>query len=187
LITGNLPILKQMWGNSSSKLKTDITDWRTNQPLEFSDVTDMKVMLDINEKRSIPLIFDIHGKNDTKVLWSASKIEWYDSLQSNHIGGVFYWDQREHVGDGANFLPEETQPDFFRYAVNKSYPAFSNCSIDQNPGNGTKTNGNPYGALNGYLDWNDASITDNAFDYSITCFVKNMYVGGTPISSQYDS
>jgi hypothetical protein len=76
-----------------------------------------------------------------------------------------------HGGNGQNFLDDETLPDFLRYSLTKSYPAFSNCSINQNPGNGVPINGDPYGAINGYLDWDD-DITDEECDYSINVMLR---------------
>jgi hypothetical protein len=140
-------------------------------------------MVDVNENVDMPLVFDVHGKKDITVPWSPWIIEWYDSLQSNHVGGVFYWDQRNHTGDGKNFETEETTPDFYRYQTSLSYPAFSHCSINQNPGNGTPSSGDPYGAINGYLQWDN--ITDNECDYSIEVMLKNFYVGGELDPEQY--
>src|SRR6185436_4917970 len=119
------------------------------------------------------------------VAWSEGKIKWMDSLEANHAGGAWYWDQREHGGDGANFISDETQPDFYRFAKNISYPAFSNCSINQDPGNGVPTNGDPYGAINGYLDWNDDNISDKSCQYIIHVFLKDFYVGGILDWEQY--
>jgi len=78
----------------------------------------------------------------------------------------------------AIFTPDETNLDFLRFSTSKSYPAFSYCSINQNPGNGNVNNGDPYGAVNGYLDWDDNSISDQNCSYSINCFIKDFYVGG---------
>jgi hypothetical protein len=186
LSTHNESVLEQMWGKTASKLNTDIINPKTGDPLSFTKLTDMRIMVGVNEQLDLPLIFDVHGKNDKSVPWSSGKIKWYDSLQINHAGGVFYWDQRSHNGNGKNFLFEETIPDFFRYATNKSYPAFSNCSINPNPGNGTPSNGAPYGAINGYLDWEDA-ITDEDCNYSINVFVKNLYVNGVLAPDQYST
>lgn len=179
-------VLEQMWGLGSSKLNTDIANWNTGIALTFPELSDMRKMAGLNEMRNVPLIFDVHGKKDNSVNWSSGKIDWFDSLQINHFGGVIYWDQREHNGTNKDFLSEETTPDFFRYATYLSYPAFSNCSINQDPGNGSPSNGDPYGALNGYLDWQD-DITDEACTYTIHLLVKDLYVGGAPDPEQYNT
>ncbi|MCY7411218.1 MAG: hypothetical protein LH473_13180, partial [Chitinophagales bacterium] len=180
-------ITKQMWGVSSSNIKTDIVNWSTGDTLIFKSLTDIQKMLNTNELLSVPVIYDIHGKNDASVVWSTGKITWLDSLESNHMGGAWYWDQRDHGGGGKNFITEEIEPNYYRFATNKSYPAFQNCSINQDPGNGTSTSGDPYGAINGYLDWRDDNIKDKKCKYWITLKVKDFYVGGVLDLEQYSN
>lgn len=179
-------LYEQMWGLSSTNLNSDVPDPVSGVLLSAYTILDGRKLLQIDEDVALPLIFDVHGKKDKTVAWSPFIISWYDSLQANHVGGVFSWDQRDHTGNGKNFLPDETLPDFFRYQTSKSYPAFSNCSINQNPGNGSPNNGDPYGAINGYLDWDD-NITDNTCDYSINVGVKDFYVGGVLDPEQFNT
>ena len=183
--TGN-QVYEEEWGMNTSKLNTDFMNPQTGLPIPITDFSDAQVMVHNDEFLNVPMIFDVHGKNDTKVAWNSSKIEWLDSVQSNNIGGVFYWDQRQHGGNGKNFTNDETTPNFFRYQTTKSFPAFSNCTINQNPGNGDKNSGDPWGAINGYLDFND-NITDQPCNYSINVFIKNLYVGGVLAPKQYDT
>ena len=178
-------LYKQMWGAPSSKLKTDLLQWNSTDTLTFADLKDQQKMFSKNEVRSLPLIYDIHGKNDVTVVWNSGKVAWLDSLDKSHIGGAWYWDQRDHGGGGKNFIDAEIQPNYYRFATNISYPAFSNCSINQNPGNGAPNNGDPYGAFNGYLDWHDDNISDNACNYTIHLFIKDFYVGGVLDPEQY--
>lgn len=180
-------ITKQMWGAGSSKLKTDVFKWNTTDTLAFADLKDQQKMVSYNELRSMPVIYDVHGKKDKTVAWNANTIEWLDSLESNHIGGTWYWDQRDHSQDNKDFTTDETRPDFYRFATNISYPAFSNCTINQDPGNGTPTNGDSNGAINGYLDWHDDNISDNTCNYTIHLFIKDFYMGGVLYPEQYST
>lgn len=183
--TNNESVLEQMWG-IGTQLQTDISNSSNGELLTFGKLSDLRKMIGIDQAEDLPLIFDVHGKNDHNVSWTSGKIDWYDSLQANHAGGILYWDQRQHDGTGKNFISSETTPDFFRYSTNKSYPAFTNCSINQNPGNGSPNNGDKYGAINGYLDWED-DITDNTCDYAINVMVKDFYVGGVLDPEQYST
>ncbi|MBK9731457.1 MAG: hypothetical protein IPO83_09225 [Chitinophagaceae bacterium] len=179
-------LYEQMWGSSTTNLSSDIRDPETGDQITVYQALDARTLLNIEKNVDLPLIFDVHGKKDVTVTWSSKIISWYDSLEFNKVGGVFYWDQRTHGGDGKNFLPEETTPDFFRYRTNKAYPAFSNCSINQDPGNGTPTSGDKYGAVNGYLDWED-SMTDQKCELTMHVFVKDFYVGGILDPEQYNT
>ncbi|MCY7409024.1 MAG: T9SS type A sorting domain-containing protein, partial [Chitinophagales bacterium] len=176
---------KQMWGESATELKSDILDWQSGDALTLKKITHFIKMMNVNEQRSMPPIFDVHGKNDVTVTWNADKVEWLDSLNQNHIGGAWYWDQRDHGGSGKNFDDEEMEPNYYRFATNISYPAFSNCSINQNPGNGNKKDGDDYGTYNGYLDFVDDNIADKTCSYLIHVFIKDFYVGGVLDVLQY--
>ncbi len=56
--------------------------------------------------------------------------------------------------------------DMYRYRRNLSFPAFSNCSIDNNAGNGDGANGDLVGTINGYLDWS-STITDDSSNWTV--------------------
>lgn len=176
---------EQMWGTTAANLNSDIVNPATQSILPIYTLMDDRKMVHLNRNLDQPLIFDIHGRDDKTVAWSPYIISWYDSVESNNVGGVFYWDNRSHDGTGANFSDTEITPDFLRYRTTKSYPAFSNCSINQDPGNGVSPNsGDAFGAINGYLDWED-DMEDNACDYTIHVFLKDLYVGGVPDPDQY--
>jgi len=53
-----------------------------------------------------------------------------------------------------------------------SIPAFSNCSLDNNPGNGDPADGDYYGQINGYLLWDD-DIVDQPDHWEMTVFVTD--------------
>ncbi len=173
------------WCSYYSDVNSDILNPKTGDTLPIWHVFDLSTMFNLNMNRSLPYFTGVNGRQDVTVGW-VQYLLWYDSVNLNRQGGVWFWDQRNHSGQGKNFSVQETHPDFLRFSTNKSYPAFSYCSINQNPGNGDVNNGDPYGAINGYLDWDDASIKDKNCSYSIRCFIKDFYVSGV-LQTQYDS
>jgi hypothetical protein len=52
-------------------------------------------------------------------------------------------------------------------------PAFSNCSLDNNPGNGDPADGDYYGQINGYLLWGDRDQVDEAGRWEMTVFLAD--------------
>jgi hypothetical protein len=170
---------------ATSNLPTDIYFPGTTTPIPIWAFTKMSTYYRMNTQ-GIPLAQSINGKNDTVVGW-IQKFHWYDTLNVSRQGGTWFWDQRGHNANNAQFSDSETTAHYLRYYSNRSYPAFSYCSINQNPGTGSTTDGDPYGAINGYLDWNDSSIADKPCSYGIKCFIKNFYVGGQLDLVQYDS
>jgi len=129
----------------------------------------------VSEKRnsSLPIIFNFCGKEDINVGW-AEKLIFYDSLNSNKHGGFHFWSQTNHFGTYSQWIPSFPDFSFFtRYRTNLSYPAFSNCSFNNNPGNGGTTNGDSIGTINGYMDWLD-DIVDSSDNWEATLFIKDL-------------
>jgi hypothetical protein len=175
---------EKLWCDDKENLATDVINPVTGVAMNIWDVFDMRGFFVLNYNKGLPFIGAIHGKQDVQVGW-VQQLFWYDSLEFSHQGGVWYWDQRQHGGSGKQYLDDEIKFDLKRFSTAKSYPAYSYCSINQDPGNGSKTSGDAYGAINGYLDWDDVTVNDNECDYSITCFIKDMYVGGV-LQPQFD-
>jgi len=53
----------------------------------------------------------------------------------------------------------------------KSVPAFSNCSLDANPGNGDPADGDPWGQINGFLFWETETVVDEKGRWEMTVFL----------------
>jgi hypothetical protein len=129
----------------------------------------------VSEKHnaSLPLMFTFCGKNDSNVGW-AEKVIFYDSINTNQHGAFHFWSQTDHFNILTPWSPSYSNFSFFtRYRTNLSYPAFSNCSLDDNPGSGVSTDGDSIGTINGYLDWKD-NIVDSLERYEITLYVKDL-------------
>jgi hypothetical protein len=54
---------------------------------------------------------------------------------------------------------------------NSTIPAFSRCSLDNNPGNGDPADGDYYGQINGYLLWDSGDSLDGAGRWEMTVFL----------------
>jgi len=61
----------------------------------------------------------------------------------------------------------------------KSLPAFSNCSLDNNPGNGDCDDGDPWGQINGWLLWDYASVVDKKDEWAATVSLARSCPEGT--------
>lgn len=145
----------------------------TNLPCDLGygtyDFLNDGYMMHANENNSLPIIFAQSGRNDSLTGW-AEKIPFYDSVNANNAGGFYFWDTRGHTNAGRTW---NSVPNPYRYSTAQSYPAFSNCSIDNNPGDGNKTNGDSVGTINGYLNWNDP-IIDEPYLWQVTLYINNI-------------
>jgi hypothetical protein len=156
----------QLWGTAGTNLLTN-EGYTRNQRLNSCCM--------VSEKRntSLPIMFTFCGKNDGNVGWSE-KVIFYDSVNTNNHGAFHFWSYTDHFNVLTPWSPSYSNFSFFtRYRTNLSYPAFSNCSLDDNPGNGDPTTGDSIGTINGYLDWND-NIVDSLERWEITLYVKDL-------------
>jgi hypothetical protein len=53
----------------------------------------------------------------------------------------------------------------------RSVPAFSRCSLDNNPGNGDCDDGDPWGQINGYLFWDYDDVVDEEGRWAMTVYL----------------
>jgi len=119
-------------------------------------------------------VWMFNGRNDTVVGW-REKIPFYDAMQASNHGWAFYWDLRAHGGRSTEpraWREGGTEEETFAWMVetlrlDQSYPAFSACSIDDDPGEGHSSDGDPIGTINGYLRWDPATTEDAEGRWSI--------------------
>jgi hypothetical protein len=161
-------VLLGLWGTYETNLLTN-EGYRRNERLNAS------FLVSTNRLNALPLMFTFCGKNDA-IGWQE-KIVFYDSLSANKHGGFHFWSMTDHqqTYDYSPWQPSFPNFSFFtRYRTNLSYPVFTNCSINNNPGNGTPSNGDQIGSINGHLDWND-DIVDTTDQWAITLKLKDLY------------
>jgi hypothetical protein len=160
-------VLLGLWGTYETNLLTN-EGYRRNERLNAS------FLVSTNRLNALPLMFTFCGKNDA-IGWQE-KIVFYDSLSANKHGGFHFWSMTDHMQTYYNSPWQPSLPNFSfftRYRTNLSYPAFTNCSINNNPGNGTPSNGDQIGSINGHLDWND-DIVDTTNRWEITLKLKDL-------------
>jgi hypothetical protein len=133
--------------------------------------------------KSYPVMYCINGKRDNLMGWSEKPV-YYDSINANHIGGYYFWDNREHGGNGKTW--EINNFDLYRYRKNLSFPAFSNCSLNEDYGTGNGAVGPEFGTVNGSLDWKNEVYEDTS-NWVSKIFVRNLIKGDGSILVYPDS
>lgn len=119
--------------------------------------------------RDLPHVTIRVGRTDGSVYW-AQKPPYMAAMQFNRHGLAAGWDNGGH-GDAMRYIIEAF-PEFrdYKYAIdhfalNKSYPAFSNFSLNEDPGNGDPADGDLAGFINRGLEWSE--IVDQSDRYEI--------------------
>jgi hypothetical protein len=118
----------------------------------------------------LPFLIIANGRQDGSIPWHNCP-PLYRALQTMRQGCLVAWNDGTHSGVTgllpADFTEWKTKK-LLRFALNKSYPAFSNCSRNNDPGNDDSDNGTTEGYINRGLDWQDATEDANRYEMLIT-------------------
>ena len=107
-----------------------------------------------------------NGKNDGGIGWPQA-VDFARALQETKRPHLFVWGQEGH-GQRA-IMPNDQQREMpIDIRLNQTLPAFTNCSLDDNPGNGSPDSGDPDGQFNRYLSWATNDIVDQADRWEMT-------------------
>ncbi len=121
-----------------------------------------------------PLITAWNGRNDVVVGW-PEKPPTYQAILSARQPAVFLWDESEHGGIGGVWgaVMNQRRAEMWSYRIAQALPAFSSLSIDDDPGEGDPIDGDLVGSINGYLEWDVASIEDTVQHHAIRCALRS--------------
>lgn len=111
----------------------------------------------------LPFIGWAIGRQDNFAPW-RDQVDLVRALTANHHGFAFSWNNGNH-SDGPAAMAVINQgypPELF--ALNRSYPAFGNSSIDDNIGNGDPAHGDLVGGINLGFSW--SGVVDQPAQWS---------------------
>jgi hypothetical protein len=118
-------------------------------------------------QKEIGLIAFSNGKNDGGIGWPQA-VEFYRALQATRRPHIFVWGQSGHgqravlpVSLSDRYMPMDLRTD-------QSQPAFTGCSLDDDPGDGDPNRGDPAGQSNLYLFWETDEIVDRSDAWEMT-------------------
>jgi hypothetical protein len=176
--------VRDFFGNEKEvNLQTDILKpGSSNEYYNFYDLTNVAYMLEQLKYVPKPFMNILNGKEDDNTCWEE-KIPVYNAVNNFNAGGRYYWDLRGH-GGGDQTWQTLSIPNLKRFKTNRSYPAFSQCTCNGNPGD-TYNPAEPYydgddiGALNGFIDWYDSSMVDSSNVWQINAYIyQQSQLGG---------
>ncbi|HEV2104674.1 MAG TPA: alpha/beta hydrolase-fold protein [Candidatus Eisenbacteria bacterium] len=114
------------------------------------------------------------GTRDSVVGW-AEKVSYFDQTELYRAGGAWFWDTRTHYTPSSRveWSPMQNLQMLYNWRLDRSYPAFSNCSADGRYGDGTLATADTLGSLNGFLDW-DPAVVDGWSSWSVTLRLRDL-------------
>lgn len=112
--------------------------------------------------RDIPFLMCISGTgkdggHTSEFGWQDDPRGWYGLNQG----------RQTFVATWSCSPPRELSQGLNKVKWGRTIPAFSNCSIDNNPGNGDPTDGDYYGMINGWLLWDNTAAADEPGKWSM--------------------
>jgi pimeloyl-ACP methyl ester carboxylesterase len=109
------------------------------------------------------------GINDNVTGW-PEKIAYFQAMQAQNAGGAWFWDEREHYDapDQTEWAPMQVTRQLYKYRLDQSYPAFTNCSTNSTYGNGDPATADPIGQINGMVDWDETATTESQLRWEVT-------------------
>jgi len=118
----------------------------------------------------LPFLFIATGRQDTSIPWHNNPAL-FRALQEMRQGCLVAWNDGIH-SKVSKLLPadfkEWSSKHLLRFALNKSFPAFSNCSRNDDPGNGDNNNGDIEGYMNRGLNWRDPVESADRYELLVT-------------------
>jgi hypothetical protein len=107
------------------------------------------------------------GRNDGFATWKE-QVAMVRALTRSRHGFAFAWNNGDHSsGSKPMSLIQQDYP-AHKFARNRSYPAFGNSSIDQDPGAGDPKEGDLEGGINLGFDWKDVVDEEGGWTATIS-------------------
>jgi hypothetical protein len=126
-----------------------------------------------NTASDLPPVIIRIGRQDNSVYWQR-KPAYISAMQQQRHELIAGWDNGTH--STAMRYAVSAFPSFRNYswhiqrlALDLSYPAFTNFSLNENPGNGQRTDGDIVGFINRGLDWDGIIDTPGRYEIHISC------------------
>ena len=115
------------------------------------------------------------GINDNIVGW-AEKVAYFQAIQAQNGGGTWFWDERTHYTphDQTEWAPMMAPRQLYKYRLDQSYPAFTNCSTNSNFGNGDPATAEPIGQINALVDWDETATTETQLRWEVTLRTRSV-------------
>lgn len=144
-------------------------DLRTRAGLPILQRTNAVFMAGLEPAREWPVVRTLSGRNDETVGW-MSAVGLFEGLARIGRPAVHYFDERTHNPNGHwRALERALLKRTFQTRRDRPSLRFLDCTLDDDPGDGRRTDGDEVGTINGYLDYDPltASANANALDFDV--------------------
>ena len=164
------------WGGSEKRLTAVCgpLDRNDSEGVILRERMDSRSVLQEAEEKGLDLPFLVisNARRDGSIPWRPNP-RYYRALNESRQGFMAAWDNLTHADcmDNADpwFKKWMDPQTLFYFSLGESFPAFSNYSLDSDPGEGDSSQGDLIGYRNFGLEWKD--LTDEPSEYALTVFL----------------
>lgn len=156
--------LERMWGHPDDHIPTS-DGFDTYQRLDA-----IWMLEQFGSLRDFPVMVMFFGRHDSTMGW-PEKVAFMNMSQEMKVGGSYFWDSSTHGFGGLREWSVEFLHrflDYPRYRTDRSYPAITDCSIDDDPGDGDPNEADSVGTIGGYVTWLPESVVDEDWHYEVS-------------------
>lgn len=117
---------------------------------------------------ALPPIYIVNGRTDRSIPW-CNNPEFYRGLDEARQYHLVAWNNEGH-GKAQRAAPKTLQDEWgflSQFRLDRSYPAFTDFSINDNPGNGDPEDGDIVGYYNYGLSFKDVAETDTTWSVTL--------------------
>src|SRR5439155_6239717 len=157
--------LEKLWGSTAADLAS------AEGPPIYTMVNDGALAARMAAQGDA-FILNVSGRHDTIIGW-AEKLGYFAGMEASHHGFMEFWDTRDHANQiyPAAMSPMSNPAYLYRFRSDLSWPAFSRCSADADPGDGTPAMGDTLGTINGFMEW-DPGVTETPTSWGVTLLTR---------------
>jgi hypothetical protein len=164
----NTKRFKGIWGSPSIKIDTT------------TPIGDRINLVQFVERHSedLPYVIVRLGRQDYSVFWRR-KPDFLRAMNNSRHGLLAGWDNGNHstaMQKKISHFPDFNDISWYgeHFALNKSYPALSDCSLNNDAGNGEMNNGDLEGFINRGIDWEILADEPKQYRVRLFCTLENV-------------
>lgn len=180
-----VPIYSYTWApsqvgglTSAWRIQCSVGKFTKKNPARMMDGTDLLQYLDgarniAQPGTDMPAIFACNGRRDKSMPWANNPPFFKAADQARQFFSV-YWNDGEHSmakDRPEDVIREMNLPSLFRFRLDASFPAFSNCSDNRNYGSGDIKDGDIVGWMNRGIQWK--TLADEPASYRIRLSISH--------------
>ncbi|MAE77483.1 MAG: hypothetical protein CMJ85_11515 [Planctomycetes bacterium] len=144
-----------LFGTAQQNLRSSLGD-------KIYDLFDYPSQVGKRAAAGMAPMFFVGGRGDLVTGWTE-KPDFFRACQVARQPFTAYWDYRAHASTGPwSAIEAALSREFSEIRLDRPLPAFSNLTLDDSPGNGSRFDGDVTGTMGGYMTFDPATAAETS-------------------------